>query len=121
IHNVAYALSGTPTTDIPMELNPRDARHWPCFGSVLDYLAARSGRKKTDIPLQVALPWKFSSRSEPFRRGGPFGGFLGSGYDPVWAEFHGTATASDPYAGIAPELRFQVTPPGAAAITLDRL
>src|SRR3989440_10998664 len=39
IHSAAYTLTGTPTTDIPMELNPRDSRHWPFFGSVLDYLA----------------------------------------------------------------------------------
>src|SRR5262249_35473163 len=120
IHNVAYALSGVPTTDIPMELNPRDARHWPCFGSVLDYLASRAGPKR-DVPAQVALPWKFSSRSEPFRRGGPFGGFLGAGYDPVWAECHGKATGADPYGGIHPQVRFQVSPPGAGTVTLDRL
>ncbi|MFO0877834.1 MAG: DUF1501 domain-containing protein [Gemmataceae bacterium] len=121
IHNVAYALSGVPTTDIPMELNPRDTRHWPCFGSVLDYLATRGGQHLRDLPTQVALPWKFSSRSEPFRRGGPFGGFLGTGYDPVWAEFHGQATKGDPFVGIAPKMRFQVSQPGAAEITLDRL
>jgi hypothetical protein len=120
IHNVAYALSGVPATDIPMELNPRDARHWPCFGSVLDYLAGQAGKKR-DVPGQVALPWKFSSRSEPFRRGGPFGGFLGAGYDPVWAEFHGKATQPDPYGGVEPNLRFQVSPPGTAGVTLDRL
>ena len=120
IHNVAWALSGVPKTDIPMELNPRDARHWPYFGSVLDYLGAREG-KKYDVPAHVVLPWKFSSRSEPFRRGGPFGGFLGAGYDPVWAEFHGTATRGDPYLGITSDVRFQVTPPGAESLTLDRL
>src|SRR5262249_53801506 len=120
IHNVAYALSGVPTTDIPMELNPRDSRHWPCFGSVLDYLSAGRTRR-TDVPVQVALPWKFSSRSEPCRRGGPFGGFLGAGYDPVWAEFQGAAPHGDPYRGVAGPLRFQVSQPGAAAITLDRL
>ena len=67
-----------------MELNPRDTRHWPCFGSVLDYLSAREGNARA-VPTQVALPWRFSSRSEPFRRGGPFGGFLGMGeeYYPV--------------------------------------
>src|SRR5438874_1019928 len=27
IHSAAYALTGIPTTDIPMELNPRDNRH----------------------------------------------------------------------------------------------
>ena len=102
IHGAAYALSGTPTTDIPMELNPRDARHWPFFGSVLDHLAARAGAKKRDVPLSVGLPWKFSSRSEPFRRGGPYGGFLGAGYDPVWAEFHGQTMHADPHRGIEP-------------------
>lgn len=121
IHNVAYALSGIPTTDIPMELNPRDSRHWPSFGSVLDYLATQSGQRRKDVPVQVALPWKFSSRSEPFRRGGPYGGFLGPGYDPVWVEFHGEATDGDPYRGIHPHGRFQLTPPGTTEITLDRL
>jgi hypothetical protein len=120
IHNVAYVLSGTPTTDIPMELNPRDTRHWPCFGSVLDYLSARDGKARA-VPTQVALPWKFSSRSEPFRRGGPFGGFLGTGFDPVWAEYHGTFATGDPYRGVEADLRFQLSKPGAAEITLDRL
>lgn len=122
IHNVAWALSGLPKTDIPMELNPRDSRHWPYFGSVLDFLDAKAG-KKHDVPLHVVLPWRFSSRTEPFRRGGPYGGFLGGGFDPVWAEFHGTATNGDPYLGIDANVRFQVTPPGEreAALTLDRL
>jgi hypothetical protein len=121
IHGAAYALTGTPTTDIPMELNPRDARHWPFFGSVLDYLDARSRTKKHDVPLSVGLPWKFSSRTEPFRRGGPHGGFLGSGYDPVWAELHGAAPHGDPYRGIEPRSRFQIGQPGLPEITLDRL
>ena len=38
IHGVAYALTGKAHVDIPMELNRRDTRHWPYFGSVLDYL-----------------------------------------------------------------------------------
>src|SRR5262249_31929053 len=29
IHGVAYALTGTPTIELPMELNPHDSRHWP--------------------------------------------------------------------------------------------
>jgi hypothetical protein len=119
IHSAAYALTGVPATDIPMELNPRDARHWPFLGSVLDYLDPRRGRR--EVPLNVGLPWKFSSRSEPFRRGGPYGGFLGSGYDPVWGEFRGAATNGDPYAGIAPGCRFEVGQPGAPEVTLDRL
>jgi hypothetical protein len=121
IHGAAYALTGTPTTDIPMELNPRDSRHWPFFGSVLDYLSNGTEKKKRDLPPNIALPWKFSSRSEPFRRGGPYGGFLGAGYDPAWGEFHGKATHADPYGGIEPQGRFQIGQPGLPSITLDRL
>jgi hypothetical protein len=123
IHSAAYTLTGTPTTDIPMELNPRDGRHWPFFGSVLDYLQARQdgGATRRDVPLNVGLPWKFSSRSEPFRRGGPYGGFLGTGYDPVWAEFRGDAPQGDPYRAVLPEGRFDLGQPGVPELTLDRL
>src|SRR5947208_517897 len=38
IHGVAYALTGVPQIDIPMELNPHDSRHWPFVGSVMDFL-----------------------------------------------------------------------------------
>ena len=40
IHGVAYATTGVPTIDVPMELNPHDGRHWPFIGSVVDYLTA---------------------------------------------------------------------------------
>jgi Protein of unknown function (DUF1501) len=122
IHSAAYTLTGTPTTDIPMELNPRDVRHWPFFGSVLDYLnSAEAAKPKRELPSNVGLPWKFSSRSEPFRRGGPFGGFLGGGYDPVWVEFAGSAPKGDPYKAITSDGRFQLGQPGAPELTLDRL
>ncbi len=121
IHSAAYTLTGIPRTDIPLELNPRDSRHWPFFGSVLDYLGARGGSgARRDVPCSVGLPWRFSSRAEPFRRGGPFGGFLGAGYDPVWAEFDGPAPHGDPYRGITPAGRFGFGLTG-TAVDLDRL
>jgi hypothetical protein len=120
IHSAAYTLTGIPTTDIPMELNPRDSRHWPCFGSVMDWLRSRQA-EKPQLPTQVVLPWKFSTRSEPFRRGGPYGGFLGSAYDPAWAEFVGDAPKGDPYREITPQGRFQIGQPGVPELTLDRL
>ncbi len=120
IHSAAYTLTGVPTTDIPMELNPRDARHWPCFGSVLDSMRCRRGERH-DLPYQVALPWKFSTRSEPFRRGGPYGGFLGSGFDPVWGEFVGDAPKGDPYRAVTPQGRFEIGQSGVPELTLDRL
>ncbi len=117
IHSAAYTMTGVETVDIPMELDPYDTRHWPFFGSVLDYLASirpASGRRKPadasgdgavhhgadaprsplgrmEIPRNVALPFLFSSRCPQFDRGGPYGGFLGQGYNPVWTEFEGQA------------------------------
>jgi hypothetical protein len=120
IHSAAYSLTGVPKTDIPMELNPRDSRHWPFFASVLDYLHGRETKVRREVPFSVGLPWKFSSRAEPFRRGGPFGGFLGAGYDPAWADFHGDATQGDPYRGITPDGHFRFGPPG-VTVELDRL
>ena len=50
LHGVAHALTGVPVIDVPMELNPRDPRHWPFFGSVVDYLDS----KKSDGPARCA-------------------------------------------------------------------
>src|SRR6185369_4114284 len=46
LHGVAYALTGVPAIDVPMELSPRDPRHHPFFDSVVEYVnkAATSGR-----------------------------------------------------------------------------
>src|SRR4051794_19661650 len=70
LHGVAYATTGVPQIDVPMELNPRDGRHWPFVGSVVDYLerrdqlAGRSGDRPTTgrVPTNVALPFPFSSQ-----------------------------------------------------------
>src|SRR5437588_10944493 len=83
IHGVAYALTGVPQIDIPMELNPRDARHWPFVGSVVDYVGRR-GRRKADIPDNIALPFPFSSRRVgEVPRAGPYAAFLGGAYNPL--------------------------------------
>src|SRR5262249_54019155 len=56
IHGVAYATTGVPTIDIPMELNPRDGRHWPFVGSVVDYLERRDRpRPAGSVPHNIAL------------------------------------------------------------------
>src|SRR5438445_10893469 len=63
IHGVAYALTGTPEIDIPMELNPHDGRHWPFIGSVVDHIGrtgARSPRRRDAVPDNLALPFPFS-------------------------------------------------------------
>jgi hypothetical protein len=138
VHGVAYATSGLPDPRGDVELSPRNAAHWPFIGSVVDYLGERQtvGRAP-DVPTNMALPWAFSTRraNQP-HRAGPYGGFLGAAYDPVWAEFQGEGTRAftqenrgvvqefrDPYGGIRPDGRFQISSAGIPEdhLTLDRL
>ncbi len=138
IHGVAYALTGTPTIDIPMELNPRDGRHWPFIGSVVDYLTRQSGpRRPRPVPDNIALPFPFSSqRVGEVPRAGPYAAFLGNAYNPIWTEFHGRATRTmvktlqeqrldvrEPYMGITADSRFELASATRLApeVTLDRL
>src|SRR5207248_4184458 len=94
IHGVAYALTGAPQVELSAELNPRDPRHWPFVGSVVDYLGRGRGRKPRDAaPDNVALPFPFSSqRVGEVPRAGPYAAFLGGGHNPLWTSFHGQAT-----------------------------
>jgi hypothetical protein len=139
IHGVAYATTGVPTIDVPMELNPRDGRHWPFIGSVVDYLDRQAPRRRVEnsIPKNIALPFPFSSqRVGEVPRAGPYAAFLGNAYNPVWTEFRGQATRTvvktlqdqqvevrEPYMGITPESRFELATATKLApdITLDRL
>jgi uncharacterized protein (DUF1501 family) len=130
IHGVAYAVTGIERVDIPMELNRNDSRHWPYFGSVLDYLddVDHPSRRRSAVPSTIHLPWVQSSRSFPHQRAGMFGGFLGPRYNPVVADFDGqgqnsnTFRPDDPYGGVRPRDRFQIMDTGLAAeMTLDRL
>jgi hypothetical protein len=137
IHGVAYALTGVPAIDIPMELNPRDARHWPFIGSVVDYVGKQKETLRSGVPNNVALPFAFSSqRTGEVARAGPYASFLGSAYNPIWTSFHGEATRkvvktlqeqkteiADPYLGITPASRFEIATATdqSADITLDRL
>jgi hypothetical protein len=138
VHGVAYATSGLPDPRGALELSPRDPGHWPFIGSVVDHVGDRAARgRASDVPPNIALPWAFSTRrgNQP-HRAGPYGGFLGPAYDPVWAEFRGEGTKTfvqenrgviqefrDPYGGIKPDGRFEVASSGDAGdgLTLDRL
>jgi Protein of unknown function (DUF1501) len=141
LHGVAFALTGVPTLDLPAELNPRDPRNWPFFGSVVDYMEARRTRDAQSpprsIPANMALPFRFSSRrTGEVPRSGPYATFLGAEFDPVWTDYVGTATKglaktladkrfdeNDPYIGLSPDSHFYV--PAATNlpgdVTLDRL
>jgi hypothetical protein len=140
IHGVAYATTGTPVIDIPMELNPRDGRHWPFVGSVFDYLERNNGRgqgRRRDVPSNIALPFHFSSqRVGEVPRAGPYGAFLGNAYNPLWTEFQGRANRKitktlqdqtiefdEPYVSITPDSRFELASATRLVpqLTIDRL
>ncbi|MBX6312618.1 MAG: DUF1501 domain-containing protein [Isosphaeraceae bacterium] len=139
IHGVAFATTGSPRIDLAMELNPRDARHWPFIGSVVDYVdGQRAGvGRRPEVPRNLVLPWAFSShRVGEVARAGPYGGFLGPKYDPVSCEFDGQGTVKarktlnelawedvEPYRGITPESRFRLGTVSQLGpeLTLDRL
>ncbi len=136
LHGVAFALTGTPTIDGTMELSPRDPRHWPFFGSVVDFVDRNAGQRR-DVPANIAMPFPFSSRRVgEVPRAGPYAAFLGAEHNPVWTDFVGQGTKGitktleqkkysehDPYMGSTADSYFVV--PSAttleADVTLDRL
>lgn len=137
IHSAAYSLTGVPHVDVPMELNPYDNRHWPYIGSVLEYLESRGpdAAKQHDVPRSMGLPFQFSSRCKEFGRAGPYGGFLGRSWDPVWTEFEGGATRTfprwrgnsdtpvdDPFGGIRADGKFMLSTASQLPkdVTIDR-
>jgi hypothetical protein len=138
VHGVAYATSGLPDPRGNLEVSPRDPGHWPFFGSVVDYLEERRrGGRLSQVPHNIALPFPFSTRrSNQPHRAGPYGGFLGAAYDPLWTHFQGEGTKRftqenrglvqefrDPYGGIKPDGYFDLAEAGTAGapLTLDRL
>src|SRR5947208_16478752 len=137
IHGVAFATTGIETIDVAMELSPRDGRHWPYVGSVVDYVFRGRDRRRREVPDNLALPWPFSSRRVgEVPRAGPYAAFLGGAYHPIWTEFKGEATkkfvktlaeqrydGGEPYMGITPDSRFELAALAGspADVTLDRL
>jgi hypothetical protein len=137
IHGTAFSVTSTPILDTPMQDNPRDARHWPFIGSIVDYLDERRGEPATDVPRNVGMPFLHSSkRRHPIHNAGPYAAFLGPAYDPIWTDFEGEAlhsqkyhfastitTAIDPYGGVNPNCQFQWSKkePVPPELTLDRL
>ena len=125
-HGVAYAVSGIPTYTPALETLPRDPRHWPFIGSVVDYLEAkRTGDSAPTMPRNVGLPWLLNSRTDLNVSAGPYAAFLGQGFDPVWAAFDGegkkvaprytdgqTKEFHDPFAACGLDGRFKLSSTG---------
>jgi hypothetical protein len=132
IHGVAFSMTGTGRTDLAMETNNEDPRHWPYFGSVVDHVestdpsavggpAARR-KRATDLPQNFILPHRMG-------RPGTEPQWLGQGWAPAVTSWVGKSTGADPYGqgrenpygGITPETRFQLMEAGSPDVTLDRL
>jgi hypothetical protein len=134
IHGTAFATTGVPATDLQLEGNTRDPRHWPFIGSVVDYLGEQSDGRSPAVPRNFGLPFPIGSKRRI--KPGPFGGFLGSAYDTMWSEFRSKGTrevlrdagapdvptkmVADPFLGILPTDRFDSVA-WDDAITPDRL
>src|SRR6516164_4197031 len=65
IHGVAFATTGIPRIDIPLELNPRDPSHFPFIGSAVDFVdgrpAGNQAARRSPMPRNLVLPWAFST------------------------------------------------------------
>ncbi|MBI3861114.1 MAG: DUF1501 domain-containing protein [Planctomycetia bacterium] len=136
VHGIAYATTGLPVPEGNMEVTPKDPRHWPFIGSVVEHLDERRFAEAPALPRNIALPFPLSTRraNQPFRAG-PYAAFLGSAYDPIWTEFQGEGTKvftqenrgvvqefRDPYGGIGPDGRFDFTATSLLPdLTIDRL
>ena len=124
IHCCAYVMTGMPTYGVPLETQPRAPEHWPFMGSVVDYLETRqTGVRMPEIPRNIGVPWRFCSRGSSPNQAGPYGAFLGNGFDPFWTDFEGEGTrvvpkltagqneeVRDPHGGIKREGRFKLAP-----------
>jgi hypothetical protein len=137
-HGMMWATTGIPEGSIPIEESQRNPLHMPYLGSVFTYLRQQKEGRKTlnEVPDNIIMPWLLSSRRPAAHYARAHGSFLGSTYDPLWTEFHGSATRSmvrmsfglpeeirDPFLGITPESRFEIAPESElpADMTLDRL
>lgn len=121
-HAVNYALAGIPQINPRKESDPNDRTEWPFIGSVVDYVAAqREPLVRPPIPRNVALPFPVYAHVNFRLLGGPYAGFLGQKYDPLWTAFDAPGTREvpvlaegseklDPFAGIRPEDRFELGP-----------
>src|SRR5262249_25516940 len=87
-----------PTYTPELEAKPRDSRHWPFIGSIVDYLAEKeSNGVIPPVPRNIGLPWLLNSKTDLRVDAGPYAAVLGQGYDPVWTDFDGPGLKIAPH------------------------
>ena len=138
VHCTAYVTSAIPDYTPDLETSPRDPRHWPYVGSIVDYVEEQRAKRVAEVPRNIAVPWKMNSRGGEAAsvQAGPYAAFLGQAYDPVLTNFpdegirqiikqrpYGTShLVKDPYAGIDPGSRFHIGGTQLRqSVTVDRL
>jgi hypothetical protein len=132
VHGVAYAVTGMPEYTPELETRPRDPRHWPFIGSVVDYVDRQRSAAEPPVPRNIGLPWLLNSKTDLDVSAGPYAAFLGPSYDPVWTDFDGAGTKlapvytggqaqqfMDPFGGTTSEGRFRLSAAGQPAEELD--
>jgi hypothetical protein len=82
--------SYTGCEELQPDQHPRDG-HPPSMGSVCEWLK----KPGVEMPHYVYLPC-YLGWGQAFRRGGPYGGFLGKKYDPLFTECDPHSAAGDP-------------------------
>jgi hypothetical protein len=139
-HSNLFTLTGHPAVDFSSETQPFDPRHHPFLGSVLEYLRQQQnpGSAPPVVPANLALAFQFSKFNPFFHRAGPYGGFLGRGYDPVFTEYEAEASQAttrtgtfgtgsheidDPFVGVKPDVKFLISKATQMheGLSLDRL
>lgn len=76
-HDPTAIMTGWDQGNAQLPAQPTDP---PDIGAICEYL----GRGSRDMPAAVCLP-NYPGEGQKYRRGGPYGGFLGSQYDPMFA------------------------------------
>lgn len=77
-HDPLAIMTGFTNADPKLQAQPTDP---PDIGAICQYV----GLGPRDVPGAVCLPCYPGWGEEGYRRGGPYGGFLGSQYDPLFS------------------------------------
>ena len=76
-HDPTAIMTGWDDGNARLPAQPTDP---PDIGAICEYLGLGSG----EMPAAICLP-NYPGEGQKYRRGGPYGGFLGSQYDPLFS------------------------------------
>ena len=115
-YNVLTGYSGS------LAGNEAKADDYPSIGAVMQH----AGLRARDVPSYVWMP-SFPGHSQGKRRAGPYGGFLGRTYDPLFTMYHAQFDPADKRGNVYSDPPVPIADPqlyaldGLPEITADRL